>query len=229
MLDVFKSNLSRELVTRKLDMKAASEQAGLGSTYVRDVLVRNRDPSLSYAAKLARAHGLSIDNLLGIAPARRSGTDEPAIRVRGSVGAGAWHQVELPPEDSELDESPFPPDAHYPTRAQYDLIVQGNSINRFARDGERLRVVDIDAAGIDVFDDDLVIVLKSRDGGQLVETTAKRIRKRGPITELWPESDDPRWQEPERLDSRRTKDGEEGRIVALVLYSYNTARPRSRR
>lgn len=221
MLDAFRNNLADELKARNLDLQTASTEAKLGKTFARDVIKRGRNPQLSFIAKLARAHGLSMDRLLDLPQNAKSDAAQKAVLVRGEVGAGLWHEQEA--NDFEAEPSPFPPDPLYPAESQYDLIVRGNSINRFARDGERLRVVDLARASIDYSNDDLVIVQKKRDGGHLIETTAKRIRVRGPIIELWPDSDDPRWQQPERIDTRQQKDGE-GRIIALVLYSYNPAR-----
>lgn len=222
MLDAFRDNLADELKAKNLDMQTASTEAKLGKTFARDVIKRGRDPQLSFIAKLARAHGLSMDRLLELPRTAISDlAQKKPILVRGEVGAGLWHEQEA--NDFEAEPSPFPPDPLYPAESQYDLIVRGNSINRFARDGERLRVVDLARANIDYSNDDLVVVQKKRDGGHLIETTAKRIRIRGPIIELWPDSDDPRWQQPERIDTRQQKDGE-GAIIALVLYSYNPAR-----
>lgn len=227
-LAIFRQNLREELEAKRATMRSASIEAELGETFIRDVLERGRNPQLSYVAKLAKVHGLSIDRLLNL-PAMDSAAKSAqarAVQVIGEVSAGTWHDVggvSFPREDS-----PFPPDTRYPVDAQFDLIVRGSSINRFARDGERLRCVDITKAGIEPFDDDIVIFEQTRDHGSLVETTAKRYRRRGPIVELWPDSDDPRWQEPQRIDTRNAQ-GREGRIVALVLYSYNPARSAARR
>jgi hypothetical protein len=116
------------------------------------------------------------------------------------------------------EASPFPPDPDYPVDAQFDLVVRGTSINRAARDGERLRCVDLRKVQVDLYDGALVIF--ERMQGHLIETTAKRYRRRGPVIELWPDSDDPKWHEPLRIDTR-TQTEERGRIIALVLYSYN--------
>jgi hypothetical protein len=221
MLDLFRENLSRELDARKVDNKTASLEAGLGDSFVSDVLKR-RNPKLDGVARLARTHNLSIDQLLGLPMRQQQVAPKKPIQVVGEVTGGQWREVNT--EDFQREESPFPADPAFPTEAQYDLIVRGNSINLFARDGERLRCVDIHKAGLEIYDGDLVIFERIRDGGQLVLTTAKRVRRRGPILELWPESDDPHWKEPIRIDLRQAKSGETGRVIALVLYSYRPAR-----
>lgn len=221
VLSSFRHNLAKELEARDLDMKRASTEAALGETFVRDIIRRERDPQLSYIERLARAHGFSLDRLLNL-PGGEKMHEQTTVNVIGEVRAGHWRD----PEESDyaMTESALPADPRYPAEAQFDLAVRGTSIDRFAREGELLRCVDVARAGIDVFDDDVVIFEKKR--GQLVETTAKRIRRRGPTIELWPDSDDPRWQEPLRIDTRKPQDHEQGRIVARVLYSYHPARTR---
>ncbi len=218
MLDVFRENLSRVLATKSADMQSFSTDAGLGKTYVRDVIERGRDPQLSYMFRLARSHKLSLDQLLGLRPPQAS-AEESTVKVIGHVGAGMWH--DLTAVDFKVVESPIPADPSFPAAAQFDLTVQGDSINRFARDGELLRCVHLDRAHLEARDGDMVIFERKRSQGQLIETTAKRFRRRaGGLIELWPDSDDERWQQPERFDPHNVKEGEEGRVIARVLYSY---------
>lgn len=212
------------------NMKKFSLDAGLGETFVRDVVRRGQAPTVENLAALAERHRLSVDRLLGLNPAQ---TDEaaPTIKVIGEVGAGKWHELDEAGQlDFEREDSPFPPDPRYPLGAQFDLVVRGSSINRFARDGMRLRCVDLIKTGLEVFDDDLVVVRKAKHGGSLYETTAKRIRRRGTMIELWPDSDDPKWQTPERIEKRdNLQGGDETSIIALVIWAYNPARDRRRR
>ena len=224
-LAILRENLGRAAGD---NMKRFSLTGGVGETFVRDVVKRGQDPSASKLITLAQKHHLSLDELIGLRPHEHQIADESDLpRVLGEVGAGKWHEVDgLAQIDFEQEPSPFPPDPKYPISAQFDLVVRGSSINRFARDGMRLRCVDIAKAAIDPYDEDLVIVRRTKGDG-LVETTAKRIRRRGPVIELWPDSDDPRWQTPERIDTRHPPAGE-AQIVALVLYAYSPIRPRRR-
>src|SRR5262249_27137415 len=142
------------------------------------------------------------------------------------VQAGTWKdpdEADFPPAKSTL-----PPDPRYPASAQYDLVVRGNSMNRFAPDGHIIRCVDLSKVDETIQEGDVVIFARQREHGQLVETTAKRFRRRGSVIELMPDSTDERWQEPVRLDARKTGEGAEGRIVALVLYTYTVANERRR-
>ena len=46
-------------------MKAASLKAGLGETFVRDVLERDREPIVSKLAALTKVLGVSVSEILG--------------------------------------------------------------------------------------------------------------------------------------------------------------------
>lgn len=148
----------------------------------------------------------------------------PAVRVAGEVAAGAWLEIldEFDPTDVTGDwpVSPIPADPRYPAPAQFDLKVRGTSINRYAREGEILRCVDIHRSHMDFHDGDLVIVRRKRL--DLIETTAKRVRVSGGKVELWPESDDPHWQTPVILSGDSEDDVIE--VTAVVIFKYAPAR-----
>lgn len=221
--------LLREKLTRLAgdNMKRYGLAAGLGTTFVRDVVAKQQDPGISKLVTLARHYNLSIDELVGLdhGGGGRTETAEP-IKVIGEVGAGKWHELDgFAQLDFERETSPLPADPRYPAAAQFDLTVRGSSINKFARDSMKLRCVDLARAGVEPYDNDLVIVRRTRAGG-LVETTAKILRRKGAVIELWPDSDDPKWQEPQRIDVRKPPEDESGGIVGLVLYAYNPARGR---
>lgn len=141
------------------------------------------------------------------------------IKIVGRVAAGVFREIEQVSLE-QCPVSPFPPDPSYPLEAQFDLVVEGNSINKFARDGEIVRCVDIASTGVELVDGDLVIV--RRQNGALVETTAKRARRKGSAWELRFDSDDPRYQGSLVLDP---VDGDQIEITAIVLYAYRPARP----
>lgn len=233
VMAILRENLQLEIAARKSNMKKFSLEAHLGETYVRDIIERGQNAGITNLVALARQHKMSIDRLVNLeTPANVATKNTSPLKVVGEVGAGKWYEVDDAGQllDFEREDSPLPADPKYPHSAQFDLIVRGTSINRFALDGMRLRCVDIKLAGVDVFDGDLVILQRTRDQGRLIQTTAKRLRRKGPTIELWPDSDDPKWQEPERIDTRKSSDHEEASIIALVLYAYAPARnPRNRR
>lgn len=143
------------------------------------------------------------------------------IYVLGEVAAGMWKDVRTAdPYIDKLPVSDFFVDGRYPIYAQFDLIVKGNSLDKLAPDGFHLRCLDIYKAGVRPKDKDIVII-ERRNSHFLCETTAKRYRVIEGGAELWPESTDPRWQEP-ILVLRGGEDSDtEIRITAVVLHVYN--------
>lgn len=151
----------------------------------------------------------------------------PDVPVVGEVAAGAWHEVfdavDMVDRDN-LPVSSIPADRRFPAGAQFDLIVRGTSLNKYAADGDYLRCVDVIAGGVDIQDGDLVIVERRRDDGHLMETTAKRIRITENQAALLPESNDPRWQTEIPLSDSGSAEFNEVRVRALVLFKYAPAR-----
>lgn len=145
--------------------------------------------------------------------------DLPFIPVLGKVAAGAFIEI-MPIDPDDIKPSQFPPDPRYPVAAQFDLLVEGPSINRFAQDGDMLRCVHITKAGLEIRDGDLVIVERTRDSS-LRETTAKRLKIRpNGIYEFWPESDHPKYQEPFKVRNGGTDQHDEISILARVIWKY---------
>lgn len=142
----------------------------------------------------------------------------PFIPILGKVAAGSFIDV-IVLQHEKPKASAFPPDPRFPIESQFDLVVEGSSINRFAQEGDIIRCVDIRSSGIDVRDGDMVIVERACDTS-LRETTAKRLRIKGDVFELWPESTDPLWQEPYRIVNGGHDQHDEISIIARVLWKY---------
>lgn len=135
------------------------------------------------------------------------------VPVIGIVRAGTWQEVDA--GDSGLYEV-VPAAPGEPSEWQYAFTVEGTSLNRIAKPGSILVCLDFVKSRVEIQDSDLVIVERSRFGGQMIERTGKRVRKTRTGFELWPDSDDPAHQEPILLDGHQGAD--EIRIVAKVLW-----------
>jgi SOS-response transcriptional repressor LexA len=135
------------------------------------------------------------------------------IPVIGIVRAGTWQDVDA--GDSGMFQV-VPAAPGEPAEWQYAFTVEGNSLNRIAKSGSILVCLDFIKSRVEIQDSDLVIVERSRFGGQMVERTGKRVRKTTSGFELWPDSDDPAHQEPILLDGHDGAD--EVRVVAKVLW-----------
>jgi transcriptional regulator with XRE-family HTH domain len=201
----------------------AAKDAGLGSSYVRDILRgKTRVPNAENIAKLATALKTTPEFLMG----RSSGdsTIRPVaarvegVPVLGRVAASAWYAV----DDHTIDDIDYddieriPSVSGYPVEWQFGMIVEGNCLNKIAQDGDRLVCLDLIKSQIDIQEDDLVIVERTKFNGEMRQRTAKRVKRTKSGFELWPESTDPAHQEPILLDD--AVKGENIRVWAKVLW-----------
>lgn len=224
MAEEWRNKLMDVLKAKGLDMKNASIGASLEPGAVYDIS-RGRDPSFSKMIRLAQAHGFSLDVLTGrdlIEPERARG-----IPVKGEVAAGIWHEIDY------TDLEPFDPlpvalDMRYPAEAQYGLIVRGSSINKFAASGDVLVCLDLAMTGLQIVDDDMVVIERIKKQAGLREVTAKRIKFIDGGMELWPDSDDPQFQTPMLIHHGDDETDDDGmRVIARVEWAFRS--PRNRR
>lgn len=165
---------------------------------------------------LATGRGKPFDNLSDISLEHTPLSTSGSIPVHGTVAAGVWQEANT--LDGLTPHEEVPPTPEYPLEWQIALSVSGASLNKIAQDGDRLICLDIAKSGADVTDGDLVIVERSRMGNQLIERTAKRIRKTMKGLELWPESTHPDFQSPIEYKPDGDEDHNEVRVIAKVLW-----------
>jgi SOS-response transcriptional repressor LexA len=182
-------------------------------------------PTIDTVAALAPVLNIPPETLAWGRNRRRALTKALAMPVRGEVAAGLWLEIEGS-DEAEFEGYAVPYHPDYPTEGQYGLIVRGTSINKEAQNGDILLCLDVGISGIEVRENDLVIVERRRAQAGVKEVTAKLYRKRGAIIELLPHSDDPRWKDPIVLDPRKAPDGEEVAIIAVVIGTYRSRRRR---
>ncbi len=115
---------------------------------------------------------------------------------------------------NERIDCPHPPDPRFPPEAQFDLVVEGSSLDKLANEGDLIRCVDIERGRVEIRNGDIVIVERTK--GDARELLGKRVLKQCEQVELWSESNHEFWREPVIRN-----EGESGtRIVAKVLYAY---------
>lgn len=222
-LTPLQKNVAKRLEDQKLNALQAATNAGLGKSFVRDILRgKTRSPSAENLRKLADALGTTPEQLLSHDPAnelsvRRIASKVEGIPVRGKVSAATWYTVD---EFNDLtlddDSERVPSVSGYPVEWQFGMIVDGNCLNKIAQDGDRLVCLDLISSQTDIQDGDLVIVERTRFNGQMRQRTAKRVKRTKAGFELWPESTDPAHQEPIRLDD--LAEGEDVVVMAKVLW-----------
>lgn len=185
-------------------VRKAALDAGLSETALKDLLANEKQwPKLDTLQKLANSLetdpawlAFGGDEDIEAAKAATAAMPPASLPVVGEVAAGRWLEaddhVDVPP----YDPVPVQPDSRWPVEAQYGLMVRGTSLNRVALDGDILACVDAITARYRPREDDLVIVEMRRNAGLLRQMTAKRYMRLSTHIELWPDSDDPRWQTP---------------------------------
>lgn len=196
----------------------ASRLAGKSVTFIRDLRTKpDVLPGVDSVMALAEALQISPAWLAyGVGDTSFS-VKGGAIPLAGAVSGGVWRDVDSLDQD-EKPLSPFLPDPRWPADRQFALRVEGESINRIARDGDLIAVVAIEALDKPPANGALVIVEEARDDGALIRTTAKRLHARGKLTELHADSDDPRWRDVRLIIEPDTDDARliSTRIVGLV-------------
>lgn len=220
------STLQKRVKTRMdlmgLNAFQTAKRAGLGDSYVRDILRgRTRVPNAENIEKLAAALETTPAFLMG-----REDTADSTLRtvsakvegvpVLGRVAANTWYTADDLVDENSAEVERVPSVSGYPLEWQFGLIVDGNCLNKIALDGDRLVCLDLIKAQVDIAEGDLVVVERLRFGGQMRQRTAKRVRRTTAGFELWPESTDPAHQDPIKLDD--ATDGDEIRVWGKVLW-----------
>lgn len=205
---------------KHLTQAGLAELAGTSQPQIRRLEASKRKLTKEWVERLAPHLGVTPENLMfsdGSQPMDLEQITSPigAVPVTGKVAANTWLSVD--DMDFGYDDIEYMPSASgYPVELQFALKVEGNCLNKIANHGDRLLCLDMIKTGIAAEDGDLVIVEKSRFEGQMIERTAKRLRRTADGYELWPESNDPAHQDPIKLN--RNENGDIARIMGKVLW-----------
>jgi transcriptional regulator with XRE-family HTH domain len=224
--DFYRKMILAELERRNMSMNALATAAGVSATGLRDILSgKIGSTTVERLEKIAKALDIPIRRFFDTEAIIVPGNHDidivrsQALRVVGSVQAGAWLE-ELPFDmDPEPETIPVSPDPRFdPALPQYALRVRGESMNEIFQDGDFACCVDVETYR-SWRTDDLAVVVRSRDQGALWEATIKQVViKDAETIELWPRSTDPRYKTPLVL---RADDGDaEIRLKSLVLGRY---------
>lgn len=237
MSEIEQSAVSKQLVDLKdrsgLSIRAIAREMGYqnASSIQRYFSQDFSKPALpsDFVAKLLPVlvgkgeHPITREDILALAPdsitdleaASTPARAAQALEIKGQVAAGLWMEAGLFETDA-TKRATLSGDLRYPPESQYLLEINGESLNRIARNGDFILCLDFMEAGIEIKSGDLVVVERSRDGGHTIERTAKRILRHNGQIELHPESDDPRFQEPV-VYNEHDEEATEVRIIAKIL------------
>ena len=243
----FVHRIQQRLEATGKSVRKAALDAGLSETALKDLLANERQsPKLDTMEKLAGSLGadaawlaFGVESDLMKAMEQTAMEVDDSLPVVGEVAAGRWLEADDHVDEPLHDPVPVKPDPRWKPEDQYGLIVRGSSINRVALDGDILACVNAIAARYVPREDDLVIVEMRRNAGLLRQRTAKRYMRQGTHVELWPDSDDPRWQKPiiiphgpTLLEAMMEDEDGDGRIdvtiIALVTWVHRPIQKRRR-
>lgn len=141
------------------------------------------------------------------------------IPLIGIIAVGHWEN-KLSNEEL-VDEGSYsspPADLRYNKECQFDLLMQGDSFNKFANSGDIVRCVDPIKANIPIEENDLVIVERNRHS--LRELSARRYTKIRGYYVLQAESNEKTFQEPIIYGDKGSKHSKDIKIIGKILYVY---------
>lgn len=209
---ILSNNLKRLREASGMTQEQAAERFGLSKSGYVKIEDGERGLKSDRATRAAEIFGVTIAEVIGghaapggewladpaiVKAMEETAAREPAfLQVVGEVAAGRWLEADDCVDEPEHDPVPVHPDPRWRADAQYGLVVRGTSLNRIALDGDILACVDAYVANYEPREDDLVIVEMRRNAGLLRQRTAKRYMRQSTHVELWPDSDDPKWQKP---------------------------------
>ena len=228
--------ITRRISELGLTEAGAAKAAGLGASAIRNIREgKSQSPRLDTVRKLAPTLKVTpewlafgSDDQLADALAETATRPALTLPVLGEVAAGRWLEV-----DDFVDEPAFgpvaiSPDPRWPAEHQFGLVVRGESLNRFAVDGDILACVSAAPVRYRPREGDLIVVEMRRAAGLLRQLTAKRFLPLETHIELWPDSDHERWQKPIIIPKAPTPleyflEDDEGRIDVSVSAFVTTA------
>lgn len=160
---VWKREIAERLNATKNPMKAASLAAGLGETFIRDALKRDKEPAHANLQKLRESIGLSQP-----APVSVQG-----LVVEGKAQAGAFLDISVFDEDYDKPILHAPRSTKFPEARQYALQIVGDSMNKVFPDGSYVICANWADTGMRFKHGTRLHV--ERHQGQLTEVTVKRL------------------------------------------------------
>jgi len=167
-----------------------------------------RDFDDETAARYARMFRVSPEWLVFGSGQQETTQPPTGIVIAGDVRAGAWLEDEVN-DLGDRDFLPLSPDPRFSRAPQIAYRVIGTSMNKVAQPGQFVIVASWPELGDELKDGDLVVVRRER--AMTHEITLKRARLKNGEWQLWPESTDPRHQEPIELS-----DGGRDVVVSII-------------
>lgn len=181
---ILRDRIRERLKALGMTPRKASLKAKLGATFLRDLFDRpDASPRYESLQRLAAALDTSTDWLIGATDERPlaeagglSGRREVGeLNVRHKVEAGSW--LEQDRRDLSLGTIGVVPDPAYEGIEQWAELVVGDSMNQEYPAGGWIHVASVIDLGYAPRHSDHVVVVRSRNGGHLVERSVKALER----------------------------------------------------
>ncbi len=209
--------LKAELAKPGRSQAACARYIGLGSSSQVNRIVKGERQIKEYEAQKIREY-LTVTAQPGDRAKRVHNQAEPLtalvgvrfIQVLGKVEAGSWREV-FPDAHAEV-ALPLPDAPLFAGEDVFALLVVGSSMNLKFQNGEHVICRRWNGGPLPA---GKTVVVERTDRAGKVETTLKDLVATVGGFELWPRSNDPRYQEPLQFDP---SDEREVRVIARVIY-----------
>jgi SOS-response transcriptional repressor LexA len=161
----WKKEIAERLNEIDLSMKVASLEAGLGETFVRDALKRDKEPTFSNLQK--------VRQVIGLGAVARPDIEVSGLEVIGKAQAGTFLDISVFDDSHDKEIIPAPRNPKFPEARQYALQIIGDSMNKLVDDGSFVICTNWDDTGLQ-FKPGMSLHVE-RHQGSLVEVTVKRL------------------------------------------------------
>ncbi|WP_245294669.1 helix-turn-helix domain-containing protein [Rhizobium rhizosphaerae] len=213
----WKERVRQALDEQGLSMKEASIAAGMGETFVRDILERDRTPKIDHFMSLAVVLKKPVSFLLG--EAKSPEIKLRRVEVRAFVQAGIWEESWEWLTERRYDVF-VPDDAELKSKPLYAAETRGPSMNKRYPENTVVVFTKLIETRERPIPGKRYIVERKRASGE-VEHTVKLLHK-DDNGRLWllPESTDPLFQAPISLEDGM-HDGDEVTVIGKVVYAIS--------
>lgn len=180
-------NIERRLMELGKSAAAASVEAGLGNTFIRDIKRKGTNPSAANLEKLAKVLETTAAKLLDGTSDAEEDFLSKGLPVLGVIEAGAFRDISIQSQDQEHETVEMWRDRRFAHAAQYALRVSGDSMNELFEHDSYVICVDFAESGLSL-KSGMVLHVEQTRAGNLVETTLKEYRLEGRRALLVPRS-----------------------------------------
>lgn len=201
----------QDAVTRMLNTDPEKESREI-KAHEKDTIEAFFAEKLEPAGRKPKPQNPVSESHKGTYPKEKQVHEVVYVDIIGEVAMGVW--VEETAYIEPHDPVPMMNDPQFRGMKLFALRARGPSMNRIIHDGDVVICVDKWELGKDIADEDIVVVVRTRSGGQMRETTLKQVEIKDGKIRLWPRSDDPRFQSPIELN----ESGERGVTVEITAF-----------